>query len=86
MRLTRRSLPNSQNHNCAQHFHVPEQAKHRLLRLLRFKIKSQEHAESPIVFPGENGERQYRSPKALHSEFLRFPSASRMRAISAPAC
>ena len=42
--------------------------------------------ESPIVFPGENGERQYRSPKALHSEFLRFPSASRMRAISAPAC
>ena len=70
----------------AQHFHVPEQAKHRLLRLLRFKIKSQEHTESPIVFPGENGERQYRSPKALHSEFLRFPSASRMRAISAPAC
>ena len=65
---------------------MPEQAKHRLLRLLRFKIKSQEHAESPIVFPGENGERQYRSPKALHSEFLRFPSASRMRAISAPAC
>lgn len=63
---------------------MPEQAKHRLLRLLRFKIKSQEHAESPIVFPGENGERQYRSPKALHSEFLRFPSASRMRAISAP--
>lgn len=65
---------------------MPEQAKHRLLRLLRFKIKSQEHTESPIVFPGENGERQYRSPKALHSEFLRFPSASRMRAISAPAC
>lgn len=65
---------------------MPEQAKHRLLRLLRFKIKSQEHAESPIVFPGENGERQYRSPKALHSKFLRFPSASRMRAISAPAC
>lgn len=65
---------------------MPEQAKHRLLRLLRFKIKSQEHAESPIVFPGENGERQYRSPKALHSEFLRFPSVSRMRAISAPAC
>lgn len=65
---------------------MPEQAKHRLLRLLRFKIKSQEHAESPIVFPGENGERQYCSPKALHSEFLRFPSASRMRAISAPAC
>lgn len=65
---------------------MPEQAKHRLLRLLRFKIKSQEHTESPIVFPGENGERQYRSPKALHSEFLRFPSVSRMRAISAPAC
>ena len=55
---------------------MPEQTKHRLLRLLRFKIKSQEHAESPIVFPGENGERQYRSPKALHSEFLRFPSVS----------
>ena len=35
---------------------MPEQAKHRLLRLLRFKIKSQEHTESPIVFPGENGE------------------------------
>ena len=51
---------------------MPEQAKHRLLRLLRFKIKSQGHAESPIVFPGENGERQYRSPRALHSEFLRF--------------
>lgn len=61
---------------------MPEQAKHRLLRLLRFKIKSQEYAESPIVFPGENGERQYRSHKALHSEFLHFPSASRMQAIS----
>lgn len=25
---------------------MPEQAKHRLLRLLRFKIKSQEHADN----------------------------------------
>lgn len=45
---------------------------HRLLRLLRFKIESQGHAESPIMFPGENSTRQGLSPKALHSEFLRF--------------
>ncbi len=65
MRLTRRSLPNSQNHNCSTAFPCagarPSIA---CSGFLRFKIKSQEHTESPIVFPGENGERQYRSPQS----------------------